>query len=170
MSTTIPEVRRGKASLERSSASDTYKAIPAVNKLSVKFLNDSIASLKDATDRFQLKELQQRLMADGDYTDAERELMNWLIEEVRKGGDLQMLLCGQTTDATCSQVEDSTNDEQYEARRQTQEALLDALGSGKYDFRDLKPIIEEFRRLSTDGDGFTQDEARSIQNMLGELA
>ncbi len=170
MSTDIPEVRRGKPSWATSNSAPTTEAAPDMKKLTVEYLTKSIAGVADAGDRLQLKELQDKFMSDGDYTDIERQLINWLIGEVKKGGDLQMLLSGETMDLTSSRVEDTSNDEQFETQRQTRAVLLDALTSGKCDFKDLKPIIEEFRRMSTDGDGFTQDEARSIQIMVNNLA
>jgi hypothetical protein len=154
----------------RDSGDDNAKTVPA-EKLTLAYLNASIESIRDPGVRDQLKAIQFNAMeSDGEFTDLERQVMNWLIEEVKDGGNLQMLMAGEVTDIVGTRIEETPNDEQYEERRQTGTVLLDAIHSGKHDQKDLKPIIEEFRRLSTDGDGFTSDDARLIRDMVTSLA
>jgi hypothetical protein len=133
-------------------------------------LASSIDSVEDPSARKRLKELHRDAAASGGtFTQLERDMINRLIKAVKDGGNLDLALAAEVIDVVSDLSKTSARGELYENQRDIAFLLLDAIGSNKYDKKDLKPIIDEFRKLSTDDDGFTEKDAQRIRNLLMQL-
>lgn len=169
MSSTYSVIRRAARSTEDRSTAAGVKSNND-KPLTIQALTKSINGVEDRSSRKRLAALQRQAIASGGaYTQVERDMINRLVRAVKDGGNLELALAAEVIDVVGDLAKRNPKGELYENQREIAFLLLDAIGSSKYDDKRLKPIIDEFRRLSSDDNGFTEKDAQRIRDLLRNL-
>ncbi|MBA2723102.1 MAG: hypothetical protein H0U56_09440 [Methylibium sp.] len=173
MSTSTAEVRRRSSTVGRSAdgAADN-NSLPEGQQLTLSLLSASIDSVGDSATRKSLTALQNDAQSSGgNLTHLERELIHRLTQAVLSGGKSGAAgaQTAQVIDAVSDVAKTSPSGELTEVQRSVVFALLDAIGSGKCGEKDVKAILDEFRKLSTDADGFTEQDAVTLRNLIEQM-
>lgn len=166
MSTTDVSVSRNRATSGRDAGSAGHSKAGAAG-LAVSYLSENIDKLGDSPAAKKLKELQNHAdNSEQECSQLERQMIDRLTRSVMTGGNADVSLAAELIDIVSGLTKNGGLRENHKG---TVFMLLDAIGSGKYDQKELKKVLEEFRKLSSDADGFTEKDAQQIRTMLKGL-
>jgi len=166
MSTTDVGVSRNRATSGRDAGSAGQSKAGAAG-LAVSYLAGNIDKLGDSPVAKKLKELQNHAgNSEQECSQLERQMIDRLTRSVMSGGNADVSLAAELIDIVSGLTKNGGLRENHKG---IVFMLLDAIGSGKYDQKEVKKILDEFRKLSSDADGFTEKDAQQIRTMLKGL-